>query len=575
MTGLVAGARPWGGGGVDVPMAPGTEVAGRYRILGVAGRGGMGFVYRALRLTTATPVALKVMRKSMLREPGGAARFMNEGRLAARISHPNVVEIEDIGQLDDGRPFLAMPLLEGQTTFELLETRGVFTVDEVVLILRDLASALDAVHGAGIVHRDLKPENVFLHRFDGGGVRPVLIDFGLATTKTSQRWTLEGSVVGTPEYLAPEACDGAAPTRTVDHYGLAVAVYEWLTDTVPFTGSPAQVLLRKVSQKAPPLSACGMAFGPEIEAVVARALSRRPSERFDTATEFATAFEAAVRALPRPEGAPTAPEGADISGTYAKRQRIVTGALDGVFDAAALDQAVAELQVPGPSPTRPERLDPTEPVAVAEERLEQSSEQVVEEKPRPVTAEVEKLSPPRTARRVAILAAAGTLVMGALAFTGTGPSVAAERRAPPTVAAPAGPDFVLDEALETEPTPVLTSARPVTERTKRPAPRPEVVAESAEPPAAEAMTETGPGARHRIEAGSRALLGGDFHSARRAFARATREAPTDTAAWRGLGLAHERLGDVAAARRAYRRALRHASAAEAAPLRGRLERLAD
>ena len=230
----------------------------RYLIEQRLARGGMGTVYEAVDTHLGRQVAVKVLREELAGRPDAVERFEREARLLASLSHPNIVTVHDAGVLL-GTPYLVMERLEGRTVRELLQAHGVIGPGESVLILRGVASALDAAHARGIVHRDLKPENVFLTQV--GSVRvPKVLDFGLARLVSGgegqQFVTRAAELWGTPAYMAPEQSPGASPVASWDLYALAVMAFELLTGRLP-DGDPPPTL------SAPLRDFFAMALSPE------------------------------------------------------------------------------------------------------------------------------------------------------------------------------------------------------------------------------------------------------------------------------------------------------------------------
>ena len=201
-------------------------LAGRYRVIGLLGRGGMGEVYRADDLKLGQPVALKFLPEAVEQDPHRLARFLNEVRVALRVSHPNVCRVHDIGEVD-GQHYISMEYVDGEDLASLLRRIGRLPGDKAIQVARQLCAGLAAAHDQGILHRDLKPANVMI---DGRG-RVKITDFGLA----SLAGELHGAEVraGTPAYMAPEQREGKEVTQRSDIYALGLVLYEL------FTGKPA------------------------------------------------------------------------------------------------------------------------------------------------------------------------------------------------------------------------------------------------------------------------------------------------------------------------------------------------
>jgi hypothetical protein len=277
------------------PDAPptGPVLIGRYRVLGLLGEGGMGTVHKALDPHLDRVVALKVPRFDGPADQvaGRLQRFQREARAAARVFHPHVCPIFDVSEFE-GRPFVVMPFIEGESLAARLDRRG--RCDDPVEALRlidQVLDALGAVHDHGVIHRDLKPGNVLL---DAAG-RAILTDFGLARpTDDAERLTSDGAVVGTPAYMAPEQAAGQ-PDRIgpwTDLYSVGVLLYRMLTGRLPFEGPGLAVLAQIVNDRPPPPSSLRPDLDRALEAVLLRALARDPKERYQSAREFREALAA-------------------------------------------------------------------------------------------------------------------------------------------------------------------------------------------------------------------------------------------------------------------------------------------
>jgi len=239
----------------------GSTLAG-YRIDGLIARGGMGVVYRATHLALERPVALKVIARELAGKDGFRERFLRESRLAARLDHPNVVPIFDARE-EDGELIVAMRLVEGGDLKKRIDAEGSLPAPTAVELLGQVADALDAAHAAGIVHRDVKPHNILLE-----GDRAYLSDFGLAKAIEDSSAGSGASIVGTVEYMAPEQWRGKRVGPEADVYSLGCVLYEALTGIVPYA--------RKASDSEPEM--------PEgLDAVIERAVSKDPGERYSTA----------------------------------------------------------------------------------------------------------------------------------------------------------------------------------------------------------------------------------------------------------------------------------------------------
>lgn len=264
------------------PYVPGAELA----------EGGTATVYDAVG--PGGPVVLKVLRRALSDDPRWATRFERELDALTRLAHPAVLAVLDHGVTDDGRPYLVLPKLEGRTLRALLDARGALPEGAAWRLARPVAEALAAAHAAGVIHRDVKPDNVFLVR-EGERESPRLIDFGMARDLAdTTRVTATGAPVGTPSYMAPEQWWNHGVGPASDQYAFAVTLYEMLAGHTPFRaeGFAAQ-MQGHVSTDPPPLSASGVTASPEVERLVARALSKDPASRFDSMDALIVAGDAA------------------------------------------------------------------------------------------------------------------------------------------------------------------------------------------------------------------------------------------------------------------------------------------
>jgi oligopeptide transport system substrate-binding protein len=285
----------------------GTLLNDRYRIDAELGRGGMGVVYRAHDTVLDRAVAVKVLNDSGLGSEG-RSRLLREAQSAAKLNHANIVAVYDAGQVED-TPFIVMELIEGQTLRQYHPT----SLDETLLIIRQLCAALEHAHGKGIVHRDIKPENVVIltpspspskgeqsatltpspsPSKGEGNVSVKLMDFGLAHTTGASRLTQEGAVVGTMAYIAPEIIQGLPATPQSDLYELGVMWYELVAGRVPFEGdSVMNVLLRHLYEPPLPPSNHNPAISPALDVLLLKLLSKSPQERHSFAQEVIQAIE--------------------------------------------------------------------------------------------------------------------------------------------------------------------------------------------------------------------------------------------------------------------------------------------
>jgi eukaryotic-like serine/threonine-protein kinase len=263
-------------------LAAGSLIAARYRILALAGVGGMGMVYRAHDEQLDVDVALKVLRPEVAADPGFRERFRKELLLARQVSHRNAVRIHDLGVAGD-LLFLTMDYVPGRSLRALLEEDGPLAPRQAVAIARQLAAALAAAHAEGVVHRDLKPANVLV---DEGG-RAFITDFGVARSMTAAGPTQTGAIVGTPDYLSPEQARGEPVDGRSDIYALGILLFEMLSGRLPFAGdSYAERLAQRLGGEARDLADLGVAAPARLRAVVRRCLQRKPARRYQGAAEL-------------------------------------------------------------------------------------------------------------------------------------------------------------------------------------------------------------------------------------------------------------------------------------------------
>ncbi len=276
-------------------LAPGTVIAGKFRLERVIGRGGMGSVWAARHEQIGMPVAVKFIEASA-DTPESRARFEREAKAAGQLRSPHVVQILDHG-VDGDTPYIAMELLEGEDLGARLRRVGRISIAEMTAILTPIAKAIRRAHESGIVHRDLKPSNIFLARFDDDEIAKIL-DFGVAKYRTgeldpTQNLTQVGVVFGSPAYLSPEQARGM---RVVDHrtdlWSLGVIVFRSLVGRKPFeAGTIGDLVVKLCIDPAPVPSAWAPDLPKEVDRFFERAFARDITKRFQTAVEMAQALE--------------------------------------------------------------------------------------------------------------------------------------------------------------------------------------------------------------------------------------------------------------------------------------------
>jgi hypothetical protein len=265
-------------------FAPGAVLDGRYRIIGLIGRGGMGEVYRADDLRLGQPVALKFLPRNLAEDPVRRERFFSEVRIARQVSHPNVCRVYDIGDFD-GLHFLSMEYVDGEDLASLLKRIGRLSTDKAVEVARQMCAGLAAAHDKGVLHRDLKPANVML---DGRG-RVRITDFGLATA--IEEADAESGMYGTPSYMAPEQLAGRPASPRSDIYALGLVLYEMCTGRKPFEAGSVAELRRMANEDAPPSpSSMSRDIDPVVERVILRCLEKDPRARPASAIQVAAAL---------------------------------------------------------------------------------------------------------------------------------------------------------------------------------------------------------------------------------------------------------------------------------------------
>ena len=274
---------------------------GKYEILGVLGRGGMGAVYKGFDPAISREVAVKTIAKSSLDEGELAhllARFRHEAQVVGRLAHPGIVQIYDYGE-DEELAYIVMEMVNGKTLHEHLQQQANYDLREVGEIVGHLLDALGHAHAAGVVHRDMKPSNIMINR--DGGIK--ISDFGIAHTETSEL-TQHGDVLGTPHYMAPEQFLGLPISVATDLYAVGVIAYDLLTGTKPFVGPTAATVMQQVLNQAPANpSSLNARLAPLMDSVLQRALAKKAEERFQSAREFSDAFRSAIEASLAPQSA--------------------------------------------------------------------------------------------------------------------------------------------------------------------------------------------------------------------------------------------------------------------------------
>lgn len=280
-------------------MEAGSLLGDTFRIEEPLGEGGMGAVYAARHVRTEKRYAVKVLHPDRAQGSADAvARFKREAAALSGLGHPGIVAIHDFARTEEGIDYLVMDLLAGEDLAQRLKRDGPMSFAKALELLKPIAAALNVAHQAGIVHRDLKPGNIFIARADGVPDRPMILDFGLvkfADQLPDEPLTASGVVMGTPAYLSPEQALGQALDHRTDVYALATLFYEMVTGATPFEATTMTALLLKIMTAPPPALSTRAIVPDHVDAVMARALSKDLNERFDSATDFAAALEAATQ----------------------------------------------------------------------------------------------------------------------------------------------------------------------------------------------------------------------------------------------------------------------------------------
>ena len=261
--------------------AVGLTIGNRYQVRGLLGKGAMAEVFLAQDRTTGEPVAVKILNARHLKEPSKRARFLLEATAGAKIVHENVLKVLDVGLRDDGAPYLVIEYLFGEPLVDWIRRERVMPPELGLPLARQLAAGLAAAHRVGVIHRDIKPANIFLLGEKGAPYAAKVVDFGFAKLAELSGLTQAGVAVGTIEYMAPEqAVNEMADART-DIYGLGVVMYRMFSGRLPFSMKDDAQLLAHHLLSPPPPPALGDAWiAPRLEAVILKALRKRPELRY-------------------------------------------------------------------------------------------------------------------------------------------------------------------------------------------------------------------------------------------------------------------------------------------------------
>jgi eukaryotic-like serine/threonine-protein kinase len=319
---------------------PLRELGGRYRLRAFLAAGGMGAVWAAEDAVLGRQVAVKLLGEWLAGDPVAAERLRREARAAARLVHPNVARVLDLGE-EEGRPYLVMELLEGESLAARIARSGPLAPAEAARIAAAVADALHAAHRAGVVHRDVKPGNVFLTA--GGDVK--VLDFGIAAAAWEGSLT-GGELIGTAAYLAPERALGRPATPAADVYALGVVLYEMLSGRPPFSGEDGLALASaQIHARPVPLRQAAPWVPAPLAAACERALAKDPAERSASAAAFAELLRATTTRTHR------LPVPAAVQGRTRRRRAVAAALLLLALLAAlpSLGAALADLGGPDPA----------------------------------------------------------------------------------------------------------------------------------------------------------------------------------------------------------------------------------
>jgi len=286
--------------GSTPPPAPhvGRVFGDSYRIVRCIAEGGMASIFEAEHVRLKRPFALKVIAEHLSNNPEAQARFQREAETISQLHHPNIVQVTDFNTTPEGEPYLVMELLKGESLADRLRREETLGLEQVVLIVWQVASALADAHGKGIVHRDLTPANVFLTSVPGQPLFVKLLDFGISKAVVGARnITKTFEVVGTVQYMAPEQAVGGSVDTPADQFSLACIVYRALAGKLPFDGKNPMEVLQAVAFKRPePLGLLKPHLPIGVDEVLATALAKDPAARFPKISDFAVALTRAADA---------------------------------------------------------------------------------------------------------------------------------------------------------------------------------------------------------------------------------------------------------------------------------------
>ena len=272
-------------------LSKGQKINDRYEIIKTIGEGGMANVYLANDTILDRKVAIKVLRGDLSNDEKFIRRFKREALSVSNLSHPNIVEVYDVGE-EDGNYYIVMEYIEGKTLKQLLQKRGALTLNEVIDIMTQLTDGLAHAHEAYIIHRDIKPQNIMIE--DNGLVK--ITDFGIAMALNSTQLTQTNSVMGSVHYLPPEQANGKGSTVKSDIYSLGILMYELLTGSVPFKGDTAvEIALKHMKEKIPSIRKQKPTIPQSVENIVLKATAKNPKNRYDNVRDMYKDLQTALQ----------------------------------------------------------------------------------------------------------------------------------------------------------------------------------------------------------------------------------------------------------------------------------------
>jgi len=335
-------------------MSPPTEIAGRYVLGSRLGAGGMSTVFEASDTVLERPVAVKLLAEHLADDEDFVYRFRREALSAARLQHPNIVQVFDSGQdPNTHRHYIVMEYVDGPSAADMLRERKRLEIDETVRLVRDACHGLDYAHRAGVVHRDVKPGNL-LYAEEMGAIK--LADFGIAKAAEQTRITQVGSVLGTAAYLSPEQARGEEAGPPSDIYSLGVCAYQFLTGRLPHEyASLTELALKQQQDAVAPITDYRPEVPPELDEAVRVALERDPDARYSSALQMAEAIEAGMHG-----------EATEATQRLGISDLDVTEAIDQTAATRAMQRTTV-----GPSPTRVQQDVPPAPVEAARARRDE------------------------------------------------------------------------------------------------------------------------------------------------------------------------------------------------------------